>query len=361
MLILGFAIDKLPDNRTFDDFLHWDLKTDGWTSQLPDPVTYDLVGSLSSLSNQCIAATPGTMNFPMFSADELNMTSGSSLSDQSVSDPSVPDEPAPPGTEPGQPSLHEQWIRKISDLNITLYQHAALIPPVTSGNHRPYMNGDSTMGKSRTVAIDQTFAITAQVLKELEAVSSHSRDDGARSGVDLLDQGSLLLILSLYLRLLDIYHAIFEPLQRILTYSRHRPSSSCSSNYPPSLLSAESPTSCPEHSLDERLPLFPVLRIGEFSLQASTSIHTLMTVQLAEQLLSLVYRAVQNITRKKSAASTPFRYDKQDYFMGEEHRLDRLRDINGMDVADSSLKAVEKRQMEVMAMVKAIKWGLGCR
>lgn len=356
--------DDPPDNMSLDDLLHWDLATTEWASQGADPVGYDFENSLSSVDPGVVAA-PGTMNFHMLNPDELYMNSGSSLSDQSISDHSAPDHAAPPVTEAGHLSPHEQWIRKISDLNIKIYQHAAVFPPAASGirrtsQHPSGLEGDGTTDQNRTIAIDRTFNFTTEVLEALELVSSPSPGNGLRNGIEPLDQGSLLLILSLYLRLLDLYYAIFEPLQKLLPSPRYRPSSS-SSHYPPSFVSTDSPSPFPERALDGRLPRFPVLRIGEFSLQTSPSVHTLMTIQLAEQLLGLVNRAVQTITRNQSAANTPFRYEKQEYFMGEEHGLDRLRDSSGMDVAELSLKAVEKRHMEVMAVVKAIKWALTSR
>ncbi|PLN76260.1 hypothetical protein BDW42DRAFT_179122, partial [Aspergillus taichungensis] len=348
----------LHENVTPDGPLLWDLTTGQWASQGTDPVGYDLDSSLSSLDPGIVIA-PGNIDFPMLNSDELYMNPRSSLSNQDIPDQTALDNPAPPVAKSGRCSPHEEWIRKMSDLNIKIYNHAAIFPP--AAQQLSYLNDDSTADHNRTVCIDETFSITMQVIEALEAVLPQSRGDGLCNGIELLDQGNLFLVLSLYLRLLDLYYAIFEPLQKSLPCPRYHTSSSCSSNYPPSILSTDTPSPCPERFWDARLPRFPALRIGEFSLPVETCVHTLMTVQLAEQLLRLLSRAVQSIIRKTSAANTPFRYDKPEYFMGAEYGLDRLRENSSMDVAELSLKAAEKRQMEVMVMMKAIKWALASR
>jgi hypothetical protein len=384
-LVTDCPPENPPENPTLDDLLQFDLDTTDWAFHCADPIDCDfensLYGGYSPSLDQGVAAPGGS--FPMLDAVTLAASKHpsttesqdadnlylnySSMSDQSVPDHTAPNNPAPPVAEPNHLSPHEQWIRKISDLNIKLYQHAALFPQGVSSNRRASqystcLDGDNRTGQNRNIAIDQIFTITAQVLETLELVSSQSPVNGVRNGMEPLDQGSLLLIFSLYLRLLDLYYAIFEQLQKTLPSPRYRSSSSVSSHYPRSLLSTDSPP-CTERMLDGRLPRFPVLSIGEFSLQASSSVHTLMTVQLAEQLLGRVNRMVQNVTRNKGPTiTTPFRHDEHEYFMMEKAGLDRLRDSSGMgDVAELSLKAVEKRQMEVMAVVKAIKWALVSR
>ncbi|PKY00562.1 hypothetical protein P168DRAFT_299948 [Aspergillus campestris IBT 28561] len=328
----------LNENVTLDSPLHWDLTTAQWASQSTDPVGHDFENGLPCL-DPGVVISPGNMDFSMLNADEFYMNPRSSLSNQGVSDHTASDNSAPPVATAGRCSPHEEWIRKISDLNIKIYNHAAVFPP--AAQHSSYLNDDNTSDHNRTVCIDQTFAITAQVVEALEMVSPQLRGDGVCSGIEPLDQGNLLLVLSLYLRLLDLYYAIFEPLQKTLPCPRYHNSSSCSSNYPPSLLSIDTPSPCPERSWDGRLPRFPALRIGEFSIPVETSVHALMTIQLAELLLRLLSRP--------------------EYFMGGEYGLDRLRDSSSMDVAELSLKAAEKRQMEVMVMMKAIKWALASR
>ena len=354
----GSVTDDASENVTPDGPLHWDLTSGQWASQGTGPVGYDLDNGLSSLDPGMVIA-PGDMDFPMLNSDELYMTSQSSVGNQDITDRTSLDNLAPPVAKASRCLPHEEWIRKMSDLNIKIYNHAAVFPP--AAQQSSLLNDDSTADHNRTICIDETFAITVQVVEALEMVLPQPRGDALCNGVEPLDQGNLLLVLSLYLRLLDLYYAIFEPLQKALPCPRYHTSSSCSSNYPPSLLSIDTPSPCVERSWDARLPRFPALRIGEFSLPVETCVHTLMTVQLAEQLLRLLSRAVQSITRKTSAANTPFRYDKPEYFMGGEFGLDRLRDSSSMDVAELSLKVAEKRQMEVMVMMKAIKWALASR
>ncbi|KAE8149913.1 hypothetical protein BDV25DRAFT_120075 [Aspergillus avenaceus] len=365
-----FVNETLP----LDDLLPFDLDSADWTFPTTDLMECDFENGLYNTFSPSFdpsiapsfpvldALTLGSSNpFSTTASQEADPScfNYSSMSDPSVSDLSLPSHPAPLVTEP-QHLPHEQWIRQISDLHIKLYQHTAITPPGTSSNPRTSqysvtLDSLSADDPSQSIAIDQTFTITAEVLETLELVSTPS--PGVHQSIEPLDQGTLLLIFSLYLRLLDLYYATFDQLQKMLPPHRYRGSPAASSRYPRSTSSSHPPL-CAERMLDGRLPRFPVLKIGEFSLQASSSVHTLMTVQLAEQLLGRVNHMVQTVTRYQDpSTNAPFQPETNEYFMTEGAELNRRRDGMG-DVAELSLKAVDNRQEEVMSMLKTIKRAL---
>ncbi|KAJ5726661.1 uncharacterized protein N7483_008018 [Penicillium malachiteum] len=203
-------------------------------------------------------------------------------------------------------SRHDNWVRRLSDINIKLYQHAALMSPrdehtlnTHSSNYSSFPDDDGSFLSNKDVAVDQTFIITRQLLEILN--TQHPPSNGMDRGScvrgtfsDSLDHGTLLLIFSSYLRVLDVYSAIFRQLHSSLSPHPSRPSTSASFNHPSNPFCG---TDAPTHG---GLSRFPTLRIGDFSLQAPSSLHTLLVVQLAEQLLQRIYVTMQHLNRRRS-------------------------------------------------------------
>lgn len=265
-------------------------------------------------------------------------------------------------------SRHDLWVRKLSEINIKLYQHAAQISPrgadtanSRSPSHRPYTDNDAdcTFPSTRVMGVDQTFNITMELLEILNNQHSsnmeHDSLQGSNAGSS--DHGTLFLMFSSYLRLLDIYSTIFRRLHTCLGLPPSRPSTSSSSaHHHPSPV-------CNSDTLGSyHLPRFPTLRIGDFSLQNPSSLHALLVIQLAEQLLQDTYVAMQHLNRRRrqrdsaSESSSP---------LSHRERYDALYGVpddgNAGDVSDVLLKSVQKRQGETMGILREVKRALNSR
>ncbi|QKX58589.1 uncharacterized protein TRUGW13939_05714 [Talaromyces rugulosus] len=256
-------------------------------------------------------------------------------------------------------SRRDTWVRRLSNINIKLYQHAALISPRSSthsSNYGSFPDGDGSFLPNKDVAVDQTFIITLQLLEILN--NQHTPPNGSLRGTfaDSPDHGTLLLIFSSYLRLLDVYSAIFHRLHTSLGPHPSRPSTSASTHHPSSTVCG---TDAPNNAC---LPRFPTLRIGDFSLQAPSSLNALLVVQLAEQLLQRIYIAMQHLNRRRpqrhsvSESSHPRRpRDRYDTLDGDAE------DSNVGDVSEVLLRSVQKCQMEAMGILREVKRALNSR
>lgn len=264
-------------------------------------------------------------------------------------------------------SRHDLWVRKLSEINIKLYQHAANISSrgsdtasSRSPSYRPYTDNDTDyiFLSNRVMGVDQTFNITMELLEILnnQHTSGIEHDSLQGSGAESPDHGTLLLMFSSYLRLLDIYSTIFRRLHTCLGLLPPRPSTSSSAHHHPS------PVYNSDSLSSAQLPRFPTLRIGDFSLQNPSSLHALLVIQLAEQLLQNTYVAMQHLNRRRrqrdsaveSSPPLPPR-ERYDAFYGVAE------DGNADDVSEVLLKSVQKRQGEAMSILRELKRALNSR
>lgn len=177
-------------------------------------------------------------------------------------------------------------IQSLSDLNVKLYAHAAIIPKP------PNSLADPLSWKDKDFAIDRTFQLSQSfinILNEIwprylrspmlkppsnmpDAVVSlncpQARPTSDRQPAPL-DQGSFLLILSCYLRLLDTYDKIFGNMQACLDRS--------------SITAEEDYVSLPD------------VKVGSFALPNSSALQITLILQLARHLLNRVGEIVKSI------------------------------------------------------------------
>ena len=118
---------------------------------------------------------------------------------------------------PAEPISMADAVRVLSDLNVQLYEHAAALPPFpeeeimynisdgTTANN----NGETSQvdeDYARAFDVERTFILTRSLIDVLRRLYQHIDDDPfARP----LDRATVLLILSCYYRLMDVYEAIF--------------------------------------------------------------------------------------------------------------------------------------------------------
>ncbi|KAJ5613793.1 hypothetical protein N7528_007447 [Penicillium herquei] len=265
-------------------------------------------------------------------------------------------------------SRHDNWVRRLSDINIKLYQHAALMSPrdehalhTRSSNYSSFPDDDGSFLSNKDVAIDQTFMITRQLLEILNTQHPPSKGMDRGSCVrgtssDSLDHGTLLLIFSSYLRLLDVYSVIFRQLHSSLSPHPSRPSTSASFNHPPNPFCGTDATT---HGSPSR---FPMLSIGDFSLQAPSSLHTLLVVQLAEHLLERIYVTMQHLNRRRSQRHSVSETSPSRTSINRYDAFDRPAEGNSVgDVSEVLFKSMHKHQMEVMGILREVKKALNAR
>ncbi|KAL9626947.1 MAG: hypothetical protein Q9164_007749, partial [Protoblastenia rupestris] len=136
-------------------------------------------------------------------------------------------------------------IQELSNLNVRLYEHASMIPKP------PQATTESLSWKGKDFAMDKTFELSQSMIELLNRIyprygetplhktlkrkmsnveSSKSRKEGSSAisqrsqTLPCIDQGSMLLVLSCYLRLIDTYDNIFGNMQACLDRSSVTPS-----------------------------------------------------------------------------------------------------------------------------------------
>lgn len=176
-------------------------------------------------------------------------------------------------------------IRELSELNVDLYAHETSVPKPPASLEEPMS------WKNKDFAIDRTFHLSHRLIeivnksypRYLETACmqtpemSPERSPESTPPKPPVDQGSCLLILSCYTRLIETYDRIFDNMQGCLDRS--------------SVTAREDYVSMPS------------VQVGSFSLPHSSSLQIVLILQLARQLLSRmgeIIKAVQPGTRTSS-------------------------------------------------------------
>ncbi|KAL5356913.1 hypothetical protein BJX96DRAFT_133868 [Aspergillus floccosus] len=206
-------------------------------------------------------------------------------------------------------------IRELSELNVDLYAHEATVPKPPASLNEPIS------WKNKDFAIDRTFHLSQRLIeivnerypRYLETALMQTPEgtpertpEGGTSEEPPLDQGSCLLILSCYTRLIETYDRIFANMQGCLDRS--------------------------SVTAREDYVNMPSVQVGSFSLPHSSSLQIVLILQLARQLLTRmgeIIKAVQpekknnpaNVTLSESATGGLLLSSALDTVSAEEDRL----------------------------------------
>lgn len=141
----------------------------------------------------------------------------------------VPETPKTPFLDPSiqePPVSKVHYVRQLAELNIGLYDHAATLPPKTTKttNSTNEASKKAPTKDGKPFAIDQTFHLTQTLINILSRLYPHTRNHAPFPPKDNLpqshpDQGTILLILSCYNRVMDIYEVIFHHMQGCICHS----------------------------------------------------------------------------------------------------------------------------------------------
>ncbi|PYH95599.1 hypothetical protein BO71DRAFT_418445 [Aspergillus ellipticus CBS 707.79] len=166
-------------------------------------------------------------------------------------------------------------IRELSELNVELYAHATTVsyPPVSSPEPLTWANKD--------VAIDQTFQLSQRLIETInkrypryKETANDTTEIGSSPGQQI-DQGSCLLILSCYTRLIETYDRIFANMQACLDRASVTP---------------------PECYVG-----LPGVQVGSFSMPQSSALQIVTILQLARHLLTRMGELIKEVGPKKDA------------------------------------------------------------
>ena len=233
-------------------------------------------------------------------------------------------------------------VQELSDLNVKLYEHASTIPKPPSTTTEPLS------WKGKDFAMDKTFDLSQRMIALLNRISpryqepSHSQslkrksmcagslhhqdsgsnDNSQRDRVSCcLDPGSMLLLLSCYLRLIDTYDSIFGNMQACLDRS--------------------------SAMLPEDYVSLPSVKVGSFSFPPTSALQITMVLHFASDLLGRLRETTQFLhPPSNDGLRTPESQDRDN------------EDVPTADISTATLNAVTARQNELVQRIKKLRQSL---
>ena len=230
------------------------------------------------------------------------------------------------------------WIQKLLEINVQLYQHVASIPSIRGEGFEAvaaintHPSSETWIGKG--AGIDGTFCLSQQLIEILDHLSPSALSDSSSysflqftprpcpmdpsavqsPGLISLDQASILLVLSSYLRLIEAYDRILSNMQNTLIEARTQAASAIAT------------------TSDQQSILLPRLIIGSFEPSATSVLRVSLIINVAETLLSRIR------TLLRSMKSVYFDYEN-----------------SGDSSKDMTLRAIRVKERRIMKTIYSIR------
>ncbi|KAF5017433.1 hypothetical protein F66182_10637 [Fusarium sp. NRRL 66182] len=179
-----------------------------------------------------------------------------------------------PLQQPEPPSIH--WMAQLSDINARLLDLASALPSPQDG---PSMGRPADERfRSRGFPIEDMFKLTRRVADILERPPSSNDGTKMHHSIDGSDPGNAMLVLSTYVRLLDMYQRVFSLVHTELV-------------------------SQADSSAAFSFWKLPDVTVGSFAVESSPFLQMSLTIQLAEEFLSRLRGSTARWSGAGSAAS----------------------------------------------------------
>ena len=181
-------------------------------------------------------------------------------------------------------SFQGEFLAQLSDISSDLWHLASSVPSflASEGDTDVYYihaGQDDERGSNDGFPIESMFKLSRRLVQSLDEIQLSGEDvdashkDGSplqrESSAPLLDPGTGLLILSVYVRLLDLYQKVFQNVQTEISLSG------------------------PDQVL--RLCKLPDVSVGSFQVPPSPSLQMELTIRLAEEFLSKLRTAASSL------------------------------------------------------------------
>ncbi|CAI7576678.1 unnamed protein product [Penicillium viridicatum] len=276
--------------------------------------------------------------------------------------PGVPPPSYPPTHQPdqqppttGPPSFpNPQWLKELFDNNARLYRNwLAASSNVTTNRNNPMFTTTSHSCASSPAFADEAIQLSTQLIRILRGLLHHRHDESncqqastpkrrARPGEELdldspgLDPGSLLIVLSSYFRILEIFSMLSHALEA----------------------AAAAAAGSSAHYRAPRIPpvvRLPVIVVGSLDLASNTSLSTVLFLEVIEDLLTTLAALVPSIAQWPSHPHhhhAPPRLDPG-WQGSDTHRPDAGSDRLGLQL--------QGKEDEIRRVIRAIRARLGRR
>ncbi|OAA44223.1 Zn(2)-C6 fungal-type DNA-binding domain protein [Metarhizium rileyi] len=156
------------------------------------------------------------------------------------------------------PSIH--WMAQLSEINSRLLDLASVLPQqqTVACSYKAQGRPNDEAFSNQGFPIDEMFKLTRRVADVLDRLSAGGGPAAAR--MDNSDPGSSMFVLSIYVRLLDMYQKVFSLVRMELTQA--------------------------DAEATFRSWRLPDVQVGSFAVDPSPSLQMSLTIQLAEEFLA---------------------------------------------------------------------------
>ncbi|KHN94244.1 Zn(2)-C6 fungal-type DNA-binding domain protein [Metarhizium album ARSEF 1941] len=155
------------------------------------------------------------------------------------------------------PGIH--WMAQLSEINSRLLDLASVLPQQTGAcNFEALGRSSEDAFSNQGFPIDEMFKLTRRVADVLDRLSAGGNASAGR--MDSSDPGNSMFVLSIYVRLLDMYQKVFSLVRMELSQA--------------------------DAEAAFRFWRLPDVQVGSFAVDPSPSLQMSLTVQLAEEFLA---------------------------------------------------------------------------
>lgn len=176
-------------------------------------------------------------------------------------------------------------MAQLSDINGRLLDLSSKLSQVQEIAHNGAGSLTDANGIPSGFPIDQMFQITREVADILDQLVATTLGDDAnrahQARQDVADPANAMLILSIYVRLLDMYQHVFD------------------------LVQAEVSQTIPSPDSAFRFWKLPDVTVGSFAVESSPSLQMSLTIQLAEDFLTRLSGATASVNASIRSGEVP--------------------------------------------------------
>jgi hypothetical protein len=162
--------------------------------------------------------------------------------------------------------------------------------------------------------VDEVFRLTGNVADVLDALSTGRSPNEGTPRVSLSDPGNCLFVISLYVRLLDVFQKIFSLVRRELSHA--------------------------ESHVEFRYWKLPDVSIGSIEVDSSPRFQMALTVQVAQQFLTRLRKSTAMLSMKQAENGQPLFPNNTSIFAG---------------TVDDTLTAVQAKEASLAEYLAALR------
>lgn len=298
--------------------------------------------SASTSVSSAVDAQLGTMNMAAFGGLYSDISPHKDFRDGGLIVSGMPHQAvematrSPQGSDPAAGHLpvarqhHSQMsrgVQQLSELGLELYDFAASMPSLSTWDHP----GEYSPPKGKEFALDRVLEISQQFIETLDRLfprpSKGSDSDAAVQ--PLFDQPCQLVVLSSYLRIIEVYHVILEHIAACARFKRT--------------------VSVSHTAREDRFMRLPSFAVGSFTMDSSSTTQVLVLVHIIEVMMTQSRHLIQcmvNSGKEREAQNT-------------DRDLERTPKPTAGEIALEGLRSTEEDTLRMVETVRRLLFELG--